>query len=383
MNHFINDNTLKVDCEILTKDQIGSILNIKAGKHKKDELLLQLIAHLSGNEVAIRKLYQEYADTLALHPTKLEQILGITPTERKMWTEAKRLPVLEYRYFKKWGKTIEYPVYDRFRVYNITPQIIEKWRQANKEKTHQNRAKGAQRAQQTKKRNESARASFKNEWKKLLASWHKIDPELAATFQLAYWTVWVSRWAKEYQSRAVRAIKNQHEYRAKMDKFYEKKNQAIELLLNPPFKSIAFYRPESPDKITLHLCDYHYEMWRDERSMAGYIDKWNFFNIYKKEILKCGECDYHADRDYYSLFYLKVKDPRIPEFKFSFHTPYPIGKDIFPAINKLPAVEHVEQDGLFRFGRPLFNDEKVIYREHDVLKNFNNAILNFNLYFYG
>lgn len=60
--------------------------------------------------------------------------------------------------------------------------------------------------------------------------------------------------------------------------------------------------------------------------------------------------------------------------RFSFHMPYPIGKNIFPAAKKLPHVEHEEQDGLFRFGRPLLVQEKIIHREKDVLAHFEQAL---------
>jgi hypothetical protein len=38
-------------------------------------------------------------------------------------------------------------------------------------------------------------------------------------------------------------------------------------------------------------------------------------------------------------------------------------------------------DGMFRFGRSLFEDEKVIYREKDVIKKFLVAIEKYRMYY--
>jgi len=47
----------------------------------------------------------------------------------------------------------------------------------------------------------------------------------------------------------------------------------------------------------------------------------------------------------------------------------------------LPQVEHNEQDGIFRFGRALFDDEKIIYREKNVIDNFNAAFKKLSLFY--
>src|SRR5260370_34039282 len=57
-------------------------------------------------------------------------------------------------------------------------------------------------------------------------------------------------------------------------------------------------------------------------------------------------------------------------FRSSFHVPYPIGKAFLPPPHALDRVEHAEQDGMFRFGRPLLEGEKLLYREKVVEANF-------------
>ncbi len=89
-----------------------------------------------------------------------------------------------------------------------------------------------------------------------------------------------------------------------------------------------------------------------------------------------------GEMNYYSLYFLEVMDDRIPEYRFSFHIPYPIGKEFFPPKQALKNVVHAEQmDSIFRFGRALFEDEKVIYTEKTVRKQFQEAIVKYELYF--
>lgn len=382
----VEESIFRADIASLTKEQLCTVLGNTSAKSKKEELVKELVQQTigTGNEILLRKIYSDFGSILAMLPRQLEEYLNITPNERKKWTKNRRLPVLEERPFKKWGQINYYPVYDRYKVYQITEEQIKTWREEDERIKAQNKLKGIEKAKETKKINDGIREDFKKEWKSLLASWKKIDPLIAVTFQLAYWCVWISRWAKEYQLKTKNAIsiKKSEEYKQRVDALYQLKNRAIKMLLLSPYKSIGFYRPENPNKVYFHMCDYHYSLWREEREELGeYINKWEFFHFHQKEIKKCPNCVYEVDKDYYSLFYLVVESKEVPDFKFSFHTPYPIGKDFFPSANSLSKVEHEERDGLFRFGRPLFDEEKIIYREKDVLKYFEKALIEFSLYF--
>jgi|SRR5579859_3946603 len=85
-------------------------------------------------------------------------------------------------------------------------------------------------------------------------------------------------------------------------------------------------------------------------------------------------CYVDEGHDFYSLYYLEIRADEFPELCFAFHMPYPLGKAFWPRPNQLPQVGHLEQDGLFRFGRALLADEKIIYREQDVLTHFEAAL---------
>lgn len=106
----------------------------------------------------------------------------------------------------------------------------------------------------------------------------------------------------------------------------------------------------------------------------------NFLDMHRGEMLKCKECCINIQNDYYSLFYISIQDDRIKDLKFSFHIPYSLGEEIFPKKEEIKRVEHEEQYGLFRFGRPLLGNEKIIYTEKFVLKKFNEALVKHRLY---
>ena len=105
-----------VDVQKLTKEQLAQILEDPALEKKKKEVLLSEVKKSITSDFQIRKLYKKFAEAMAIHPNDLEEILNITKTERKRWTEEKRLKVALYHVFKKWGKDISVPLYDRYAV---------------------------------------------------------------------------------------------------------------------------------------------------------------------------------------------------------------------------------------------------------------------------
>lgn len=380
----IQENILRNDISLLTKEQLSTILGNNPKKAKKEDAIEELLQQMLDNEVLIKKIYNDFQSTLAMLPTQLEEYLNITVNERKRWTENKKLPVIEQRSFKKWGKVNYYPVYNRYLVYQITEEQIQNWRKEDEQVKTQNRLKGLEKAKETKAINNNIREDFKKEWKSLIVKWKKVNPSIAVTYQLSYWCMWVSRWAKEYQLKAANSISVQksEEYKQRSNELYQLKNKAIKMLLLSPYKSIGFYQPKNNNKVNFHMCDSHYKLWAIEREESlDYLDKWEFLRLHQKEIKECSKCIYEVNEDYYSLFHLAIESNDIPDFRFSFHTPYTVGKDFFPNSKSLKKVEHQEQDGMFRFGRPLFDKEKIIYREKDVLKYFENAMNEFSLYF--
>ncbi|WP_257348931.1 hypothetical protein [Pseudalkalibacillus decolorationis] len=373
------------DLSKLTKNQIGKLLTLtqkEIRSTKKGELLSRLLAKVNGNNLLIKRIYQQFPDEFGAHPSTVEMDLNITKTERLRWTEQKKLKVIRYSSFNKWGSTHLYPVYDAYQLKTLSQVKIEKWRAQHKRRVEQNRKKAARKAIETRKQNQILqRAFYENEWKSMLKQWYILDGKLGSTLQLAYWTTWISRWAKEYQLKARNARTKKGQYEEKKRLFYEMKNDSLQRLILSPFSSTSFYQPTYPDKITyLQFCPHHYDMWCIEREF-DYISKWDFYKSEQSEINECPECTVEIEKDYYSLFYIVIQSELLKEFRFSFHTPYSIGQPFLPPVTSLPQVSHQEREGLFRFGRTLIEDEKIIFTEKEVLKNFKKAMQKFELYF--
>lgn len=342
-------------------------------KLKKEELVTLFFNKIEGNDLIQLKIIKNHPAIFALHPNTLEYLLGISKTERSRWTKESKLQVVYYETFRKWGQDLEYPMYNYYEAIQIRNQgLVEKWRNEHKKRITKIRKVSAKTAVRTRKQNQSLIKSFyENEWKAMLKQWYKDDPIVGASLQLAFWTMWVNRYAKEMQIKEINAIKKAVDYREKKELFYHLKGEAIKELIKSPLCKIQFYRPEDPDKISnLAYCPHHYECWVEERKF-DYISKWDFFWMNEKDIKKCPSCSFNVQKDYYSLFFLSIS---FDDIKFSFHVPYQIGTDIFPNPKQLENVIHEEQEGFFRFGRGLFDSEKIIFNEKNILKYFQESL---------
>lgn len=374
----------KVYFSSITKDRLLAFLGKDDNKKlKKHDLINEITTLLRDNEILYKKFFNTFKKELAVFPTELEKILSCTTTERKRWTEEGKLSVVEYREFKKYNKVLSHPVYNRWEIQFLSPHTIERWREEHQKLVSDSRKTAAKKAVCTKIKHNNLRKGFAQDWKEILISWyHKGSPELAVTIELAYWTVWISRWAKENNLKSRRALKHTNEYKKREQICYELKNKAVKLLSKTPFAKLSFYRPERPDKIYISFCDKHFEDFKDFRDIFR-VNKIEYYDNNKKFIHKCNKCIVDINKNYYSLYYLEVWSDILPDIKFSFHTPYPLGNEFWPPPRSLPAVEHHENDGIFRFGRSVLDEEKIVYREKDVLKKFNDSMIKFLLYFQG
>ena len=338
---------------------------------KTDHLVSTIVSVLEVNTAEQERFWETFKSELAVDPVELEEILKCSAAERQQWIEQGKLPILEYRSFRKSGIHLEYPVHDRRFILSLAQADINNWRKEPKDLIQNNRQKVSQINTENSEQNEQSRLAFSSAWEKIIADWEEQgSAEISATFQLAYWTVWASRWAKENQLYN-QGIEYNEIYEIHQQEWYERKNQAVKLLVEMPYAMLYFYRPPGADKLYLELCEDHQEMMKDDY----YWDKWEFFNQNRKLVTKCRECVYSETKDYYSLYYLEIKSDKFPDFSFSYHTPYTIGRKFLPHPETLPAVDHVEQDGIFRFGRPLLEQEKVIHTEKDVLLKFEAALV--------
>jgi hypothetical protein len=356
----------------LSKAQILAFLGLtRATKITKQTLIEQLLERIETNADEKARLLETFLYELAVEPVELEEILHCTPIERRRWVKEGKLPVLEYRTFRKSGHDLEYPVHDRREILLISQDDIQQWRAIHQDEVRVRRQAAAQLALESRKVNQQKRQQFFHSWQQTIDEWRqKGSSELAHVLVLAYWTIWASRWAKENQIKAARGTKHAELYARRRDEWYERKNQAMLLLAQTPYARLSFYRPPDPDKYHLWLCQEHYE----EKYEEYYESIWEYYYQNAERVKQCPQCSVSYEKDYYALYYLEITSAVFPDLRFSFHMPYPIGRANLPKPQTLPRVEHTEQDGMFRFGRPLIDDEKIIYREQDVQTNFEHAL---------
>lgn len=377
---------IKNDVNYLTKEELTSLLKLnidETKKMKKDELIKLFFKVHGKSKKTATMIYKDYPVRFGLYPGVVEETLNITKTERKELEEEGFLPVISTGSFRQYGKNIEFSIYDRLSVVKLTEKKIEKWRENREKEITKRRKEGSKKAaskiRNTHLKNKNITEDFYNgDWEDMLEKWYEFDKILGATLQLSFWTVWLSRWAKEYQVKAETARSKKEDYLAKKNEYYNMKNKALKLLSESPYTKIQFYQPENSDKImNLSLCETHYQDWCNQREWV-YLSIWEYYGTNKKVIKKCPCCSLDKIKDYYSLYFMEIKDSRIPDFKFSFHTPYPIGKVFLPDKEKLPRINHEsEGEGLFRFGRSLQNDEIIIFKEKLVKEFYEEAKENF------
>jgi hypothetical protein len=338
---------------------------------KKPQLIEMLLERITVQKEEMERLLTMFPYELAVEPVELSQLLMCSRSERQRWVKEGRIPVLEYRTFRVAGRDQLFPVFDRRQVLLISPADIVCWRAMHQQEVQENKQIGAQQAVESRKSNTLVRKQFMLSWAETVQAWQEIaPPELVAVLQLCYWTVLASRWAKENQLRALRSTKLGAIYKARKEAWYVRKNEAMRLLAVTPHALLSFYRPLDADKRHLWLCEKHYE----EKCESSYESVWDFFADSSSEIKSCSRCSVHEEKDYYALYYLEVRSQLLPDLCFSFHMPYPVGTSFFPQPETLPKVQHIEQDGLFRFGRSLLDEEKILHRENDVQLSFEKVL---------
>lgn len=339
---YIGSKVVKADIIEFLEDAATRFPQVKvSSKDTKDWLIATLLEHPQLWD----SFFQRFNQALALHPPDVEYILQCSRTERKRWESEGKLPVVGSDSVRKHGRDLVFSLFDLRAIARLSPEDISAWRSTHAQLLKRSRKIGAYKAKETKVKHNRARLEFGLTWQELCEQWEIRDAAAAPALKLAYWCVWVSRWAKEYQIRAHRARKYADEYRAKSQEYYQLKHEIVKFLVRSPYAQLSFYRPDRPHKI----------IWDDRDFDDEYDEPDRFYDRLREPVRQI--------KDYYSLYYLSVASDRIPDVRFSFHTPYPIGKKFFPFPNSLPQVKHSEQEGIFRFGRVLFDKEKITHSE--------------------
>lgn len=343
-------------------------------KHKKSEALAVLIEQIIKNPSQLEFIYASHKELFGVSPYYLEATLGCTANERKKWAKDGRLHVVGSSSFYKYGKELESPLYDRWQVeFVLTEDTIAKWRDEDAERIKANRKAGAAKAvvaaAATRKKNEKERKKFAFKYNELVNEWSSYGEKEAALLELSYWTVWQNRWAKTCQMKALHAKKYKDTYLRASAEHYHNKEEALKLIAESGMSKISFYRPASPDRIRIHFCRDHYEEVKDF-FYEGYRAT-DIFLMNPGRYRSCKHCFLDEKPNYYSLYYIVVQ---LGDYRFSFHTPYDLGKTYLPPIEDLALVKHEEQEGMFRFGRGLTEDEIVTHTEKIANEKFAAAL---------
>jgi hypothetical protein len=140
---------------LLSKEQLGAFLTFLKRPASSREIKANLVQHLltclETDKTAKAQFFEVFAFELAVPPWELETLLGCTTTERKRWTEEKKLPVLGYGSFRKAGSGHEYAVYDRRVILTLASSDIELWRNEHQALVRERRKAAAQAAAATRK----------------------------------------------------------------------------------------------------------------------------------------------------------------------------------------------------------------------------------------
>ena len=360
----IDDNLTKS----IKTEQLARFLDLPYSRNtKKQEYVELLSAAIKNNPSLQKEYYATFKKELALPPWALEQILNCSKNERIRWGREKKLHILFYKNVRKYGTDIKVPYYDRYQAeFEITPATISLWRNEHDTSVKKSKKAGIIAAKQTRSKNNKIRQQFKLSYETMLTEWKNTEyPEI---IELAYWTMWKNRWAKTNKLKARTANKNAQRYIEKSNKYYNDKEKALMLLTS--YSSISFYEPKRPDKIKVHFCQKHYNEISDSM-YYGQMHTTDMFLQNPKKYLSCPDCITEWHKNYYSLYYIVIEHKN---YRFSFHVPYIEGSKYLPHEDALPHVHQEEQEGMFRFGRGVNENEMITHSETFVNKMFSKAL---------
>ena len=107
---------------------------------EKAERAAARLADKAQREVAKtqREAHYAWSRTLIFSPD-VPKHLGISGTEYKRWMDEGKLVPSMMREFRKWGKSLETPLFDPVYLATITPELIAQWRVQHKDLTTNNR----------------------------------------------------------------------------------------------------------------------------------------------------------------------------------------------------------------------------------------------------
>ena len=317
-------------------------------------------ARFSGAEKAklanlVRRADEALGDAVQapLHPLAVEELLGLDRRERALWRDEGRLKPVAYETVRRNGVSFDVPYYDRAQVAAITRADVTAWRAERARTKAENRKAAGRKAAESRKRNERARVDERNRVDALAREVAKEAGDLSAVeaVRLSILAAMASRLAKSEARKASSAKAT--------DRLYDLKTRALETLARTALARLSFV--PGPHRHTFDFCDSHREEYRDERALCGGElpgRAWGEDNIGR--LRKCPDCRVTTRKDHYALYETAIETA---SFRIALHTPYPVGRERgWPDKSELPkATPRDQEEGMFRYGRPAQEDERLLY----------------------
>lgn len=367
-NQYVFDNITK-----LNKKQLLTLLPAMKKSTSKVVLCSTLKERILSGDQNIDEIYNKNMNTFSLKSNEVADVLNKNKPYITWLKKQEVIKIDRYEDIYQYGKDLQVPYWNAKELYDLADDLkrmneLEQKRLNEKELAKQ---AGIEKQKATRKKNDKIRKKHEKQQQDLFNKWEGINKSAAPYFELAFWTMWISRWAKNYKRkyRETEDIVDSH----KGDEYYDSKLEAIKVLATTPYAKVSLYHPSNPDYINIYLCQEHFEDWQMQR---GFLTSGSIKDFYKENedmIECCSDCYIDIYHNYYSLFHIKMRVEGIEE-TFSFHLPYSKGLEIFVEEDYPIETNVVEREGLFRFGRPVGEYEKLIYSENNVKKKFNKAL---------
>ena len=336
MNHYLEFLSTWRRFTKVSTNTLVKFLGDKSLTYEDRDKIISVIADKLSDENFKKKFIDKFGWKVGLRGVDLDKLIHITYRERRFYLETNKLRILFYTTYPKHDG--EYPVYSAYQALYEIPELLPQWKEEYL--TYRKQKREEYKESKEYKNILSIREQAKQEKKELSKFWKSLPKEEGLTLEIAFYLRLANHWAKTDGVKRETTLK-----------FYEIKNKFVNLLQYSKLAKLYFYRPEYPDKY-LHSKHYSYDYDFDE---------------------EFEDDDCCVIKDYYSLYYLEIK---YEDMKFSFHTPYPIGKEFFPKHYTLPKIDHSEEESYygFRFGRGMFEDEKIMFTKDHVVRRLSRLL---------
>lgn len=105
----------------------------KMGKWEAIEELTQIYKDPKYHDVMHKRILNDFPSSSGIGPSKVEEILGCTKTERKRWEQEEKLPVVRQINTGSRRSPVWVSMFCRRTIETLTDEVIERWRAEHEE----------------------------------------------------------------------------------------------------------------------------------------------------------------------------------------------------------------------------------------------------------